>query len=427
MVDGASSALWLGWVGLVVLPLTVLFFVLSAMLERSGPIRLRHWAEEAGGRLRSIFENPVRFEAFRFLLSALAKLAPLVLYLSLRVLLEALRVPRAGLVALACVAVVVAATEFINRLLVGHDPEEGLRRLTRVYRAVLFLLLPVVAAVAPLLPARTVERRQEPEDEEASEDEIEAFIDFGQREGILEPAEGELVRGIVDFGETQVRSVMTPRIDMVCAATSSSLEELAEICVESKHSRIPVFEESIDEIGGVLHIRDVLSALRSSAPPAVEEMAKPAIFVPETKPLDELFKDLQASQQQLAIVVDEYGGTAGLVTMEDLLEEIVGEIVDEHEEREPEPEPQEDGAFRLDGRSHLEVLSELFGIGVNGLPYETVGGMIFGLLGHVAEEGEVVEAHGLRFVVEKVAERRIQSVHVERLTGAREEEGGSQP
>jgi putative hemolysin len=408
------------WAFLLLTPVAMLAATLSALLERSGPIRLRHWAEEAGGSLRQVFETPVRFGVFRYLLSLLSRTLPIVLAALLASSLA--RFGRAHPLAWAfgVVLLLVAVTEAVNRALVGQDPERALRALTRVYRAARWLLSPLVRLLAPFVPSEAFERHEEGEDDAASDEEIEAFIDVGTREGILEPQEGEWLWGIVGFGDTQARSVMTPRIDMVCAPVESPLDVLADRFVESGHSRIPVYEDSIDHIIGILHIRDVLRALRAPAPPAVRDMLKPPLFIPETKPLGELLKELQARFQQVALVVDEYGGTAGLVTVEDLLEEIVGEIMDEHEALAAELEPLENGGYRLDGRAHIELLDELFGVEIEDPEYETVAGLIFSELGYVPQVGETVETHGLRFTVEAVADRRIQTVRVDRI-GAGEE------
>jgi CBS domain containing-hemolysin-like protein len=207
---------------------------------------------------------------------------------------------------------------------------------------------------------------------------------------------------------------------MVCAPVDTGFDALAERFVESGHTRIPIYEDSIDHIIGILHIRDVLRAVRNPEPPAVREMLKPPLFVPETKPLPELLKELQKRFLQVAIVVDEYGGTAGLVTVEDLLEEIVGEIMDEHEALAAELEPLGNGAYRLDGRAHIELLDELFGVEIEDPEYETVAGLIFSALGYVPQVGETVETHGLRFTVEAVDDRRIQTVRVEKIAPAEE-------
>ena len=409
-----SVLLW----GLVLLTfLAVVSASLSALLERSGPIRLRHWSEEAGGSLRKLFEAPVRFGIFRYLLSLFSRATPIVLYVDLSALLIGWHRAWPGLWALGFVVALVAVAEILNRMLVGKDPERALRTLTYGYRATLWLLTPLIAIFAPLVPSSAFERQghEDGEDSEASDEEIEAFIDVGTREGILEPEEGEWLWGIVGLGDTQARSVMTPRIDMVCAPLDASLDMLADRFIESGHSRIPVFEDSIDHIVGILHIRDVLRAVRSLDPLNLRELLKPPLFIPETKALSELLRELQARFQQVAIVVDEYGGTAGLVTVEDLLEEIVGEIMDDHEALAAELEPLGDGSFRLDGRAHIELLDELFNVEIEDPEYETVAGLIFSELGYVPQVGEKVETHGLRFTVEAVDDRRIQTVRVERI------------
>lgn len=403
----------LGWILVLLLPAGVLFAVLSALLERSGPIRLRQWAEDAGGNLRRLYDAPVRFGVFRFLLSLFSRLIPIILVLALAQLLHIWNRRFPFIWAFGFVAVLVAFVEAFNRALLARDSERALGALTRLYRVALFILAPLVALLAPLVPSSRPQERDENE-EDATAEEIEAFIDVGTREGILEPEQGEMLWSIVDFRDTQVRSVMTPRIDMICAPVEASLDTLAERFIESGHSRIPLYESSIDHVVGILHIRDVLRALRLPEPTPVKEMIKPPLFIPETKALGELLKELQARFQQVAIVVDEYGGTAGLVTVEDLIEEIVGEIMDEHEALVAELEPLENGAWRLDGRAHIELLDELFQVEVENPEYETVAGLIFTSLGHVPQVGEKVDRLGLRFTVEAVADRRIQTVRVER-------------
>lgn len=431
-----AAAGWpLAWLSVALLALAVLSSVLSAVIERSGPIRLRHWAEEAGGRLRGLYEQPARFEAYRLLLSALAKVLPVGLFWSLALLFGAAGLAptavAAGLEAVVVLGVVVFATEMLNRFLVGWDPERSLERLTFLYGAVRWLLAPAVAVTVALFPARGVGRRVEDEEDEVSEDEIQAFIDMGTREGILEPGEEELLRGIVDFGDTPVRSVMVPRIQVRGAPAESSLERLADLFVESGHSRLPLYEGSIDHVVGILHIRDLLSGLRRARvpedgkPPAARELANPPYFVPETKPLGQLLKELQTRFQQMAVVVDEYGGTAGVVTAEDLVEEIVGELVDEHEEAPLESEFLPDGAWLLKGSSPVELLEELFGVEIEeDAPWETVGGMVFSLLGDLPEVGESVESHGLRYTVHEVEERRIVRVRVEPVVTSPPAAGG---
>jgi CBS domain containing-hemolysin-like protein len=394
---------------------TALVAILAAMLERSGPIRLRHWAEEAGGGLLGLFGSPVRFEVFRYLLSWLAKLLPLALFLAVWSAFRSLATDRVVLLSAGvAVAAVLGLSEMLSRAFVGRDPEEALRRLTPVYRTVRPLLLPVVALLAPLFPASMVQRLDD--EDEVTDDEIEAFLPVGTQEGILEPGEEDLIARVIDFGDTLVKSVVTPRIDMVCAPADSDLETLAALFLESKHSRIPIYESSVDQVVGVLHIRDLLEGLRADKLPVARDLAMPPYFVPETKPLNELLEEFKAQHQQLAVVVDEYGGTSGMVTVEDLLEEIVGDIQDEHDEAVPINESLPDGRWRIDGGASLETLEELFAAEVEEEPYETVGGLIFGLLGYVPEPGERLESHGLSFQVERVENRRVRSVLVGAVT-----------
>ncbi len=422
MAEGAGLS-WLLAIGVVLLvAAAALGIVLSALLERSGPIRLRHWAEESGGRLRALFDEATRFEVFRYALSLIARAAPVVVFAALlgvatQLLPAGGAATRVGL-ALAATLAILAAAETFNRLLVVRRSEAALRRLTWAYRAADVLLTPLVVPLAAVVPQSAIAPRDVGELDEASEEEIEAFLDVGAREGIIEPGEEDMFLRVIDFGDAQVKTVMTPRTDMVSAPVDSDLETLARLFLDSKHSRLPLFRESVDQIVGVLHIRDLLGGLRAAAPAAAAELVMTPFFVPQSKRLDELLRELQAGRQQMAIVVDEYGGTAGLVTVEDLLEEIVGEIGDEHEEVVRESERLADGRWRIDGAAELKLLGELFGIDTRDEPYDTVGGLIFGMLGSVPEEGSTIEGRGLRFTVERVEERRIQTVVVGPLGGS---------
>jgi CBS domain containing-hemolysin-like protein len=406
---------YLIWSGLGVLLLASgLLAVLASLLERAGSIRLRHWVEESGGRLQRFNESPPHLAAFRFLLSVLARVAMLLLFFAL--------LQRLGAVAaLGTVVIWLVLLECLNRVLVGRDPEAALRRLTRGYRASLALLSPVVALLATALGGPMTDRRED--EDQVSEEEIEAYIDVGTREGILEPGEDDLIMRVIDFGDAAVKSVITPRIDMVAAPNDMDLEALAELFLESKHTRIPLYRDSVDQIVGVLHIRDLLGGLRAPTPPSVAELAMPPYVVPETKPLNELLREFQSSRQQLAIVVDEFGGTVGMATVEDLLEEIVGEIVDEHEEIPQGNEELPDGSWKLDGATPVDSLHVLFGVDVGDEPVETVGGLVFSRLGRLAEAGQRIEAFGLELKVRRVEGRRIKSVVV-RPAGAEPGEGG---
>lgn len=314
----------------------------------------------------------------------------------------------------AAVAIAVAVPVAVALLAVwpfGGLGEEGAARLLRWVK-------PVVWPLARLSNATRRARAEVPEDdeEEASDREIQAFLDVGQAAGIIEGEEGEILESLVEFFDTTVREVMTPRTDMVTVREETSWDELLIVFAESRKSRIPVYRETVDHITGVVHVRDMVMHLDDDLKPTVAEILRPCLVVPEGKELGALLRDFQQQHQQMAIVVDEYGGTAGLVTLEDILEEIVGEIEDEHDTYQP-PECEEvsPGVFRLQGRAPLETLEEALDIDLEEEDVDTVGGLVFSRHGTVPDQGtEVIDDDlGLRFVVEEMDQRRIQLVTVE--------------
>jgi CBS domain containing-hemolysin-like protein len=402
------------WLALLLLAALPLLSLATVFLERSGPIRLRHWVEETGGHLRRLWEDPARFGLYRYLLNLTAKLLPLGLCLALGAAGGRLGMEHPFLYAVAVVALVVAGSEIAGRRMLRSSPESALASFTWVYRSAYYAFWPLLGLLGPLLGAPRDLLEERDGDDEASEEEVEAFIEVGTQEGILEPEDRDLVWGVVDFGDTQARSVMTPRVDMVCGRMGDSLDRLAEIFTESEYSRLPLYRDSIDQIVGVLHLRDLFRALRTEPRPALESIVQTPYFIPGTKHLGELLKELQARRQQIAIVLNEFGGTEGLVTIEDVVEEIVGEIADEHDDEQPENRLLEDGSLLLDGRAPLDTLDDFFGVTPLEEGYETVGGLLSGISGQVPAAGTTLHHAGLQFDVEKADDRRVLAVRVRR-------------
>jgi len=303
-----------------------------------------------------------------------------------------------------------------SRVMLGVLSERGVTNVLRIMR---FLVLPLLWLIVRLGKEPSVPA-SELEEEVASEREIQAYIDVGQAAGIFEGEEGEFLESLVDFFDTTVREVMTPRTTMVALAEEASFDELLSTFAETRKSRIPIYRETIDQVIGVVHVKNVLTWLMSDQRPTVGELANDCLVVPESKRLGELLHDFQLEHQQLAIVVDEYGGTSGLVTFEDILEEIVGEIQDEHDPKEP-PEWQEmgPGMFRLQGRAPIELLKELFSVEVSDDEVDTIGGLVFSRHGTVPEPGTTVNipSADLQFTVEEMEGRRIVSVTVQHAGG----------
>lgn len=290
----------------------------------------------------------------------------------------------------------------------GAVGEAGVARLLRI-------LKPVVGPLARYGRVRTaidVDSAEE-EEEEASDREIQAFLDVGQAAGIIEGEEGEILESLVEFFDTTVREVMTPRTEMVAVSETATWEQLMETFARTHKSRVPVYRETVDDVVGLVHVKNLIRDFIGGGRPPIQDLIKPCPVVPESKELGELLKEFQQGHQQMAIVVDEYGGTSGIVTLEDIIEEIVGEIQDEMDPAEPpEVERLTDGSFRLQGRASLEVIEELFGLELEKEDVDTVGGFVFSLHGTVPETGTTVMSaqHALTFEVENMDGRRIVAV-----------------
>ena len=251
-----------------------------------------------------------------------------------------------------------------------------------------------------------------------TESDIRTLVNVGETQGVIEEEEKEMIHSIFEFGDTVAREVMTPRTDMVCADVEDPIGRGVELVIEEGYSKLPLFEEDIDHIVGVVHDRELLGAVsRGELQAPLRSLMRPIKAIPENKKVAELLREMQAEKVSLAVVVDEYGGTAGLVTMEDLLEEIVGEIMDEYDaesnENPPEIKPAGDGQYVVDARMSIDDVNEQLGLHLPTEDFESIGGYTFGLFGRVPVPGEhVVINGGVELVVEKTAGRRLLSVRI---------------
>jgi CBS domain containing-hemolysin-like protein len=246
-----------------------------------------------------------------------------------------------------------------------------------------------------------------------TEEELKTMVDAGQEEGLIEQGEKQMILSVLDFGDTVARELMVPRIDIVALDADTPFDEAVLEVVKAGHSRIPVFQESIDHIVGVLYAKDVLRALADNRKPALTQLLRAVSFTPESKKVNELLAELQKSRVHLAIVVDEFGGTAGLVTIEDILEEIVGEIQDEYDVEEPDVVPLADGTgYMLDAGINIDDVNELLGITLINEDVDTLAGFIYDHLGKVPDIGDTVRQDGFVMEVTSVRDRRILKVKV---------------
>jgi len=319
---------------------------------------------------------------------------------------------------------VVLVIALFNRLLpfVFFTRTRGLWvvRVRWLLQPLFYLVLPITVFLGFLLSIAALAETPKPEEESTSSSEaVEALIEAGEEEGIIEEGDRELVRSAVEFGDKVVREVMTPRPEIIAISGSATLEELLQLIEKHPVSRVPVYEGTLDQITGIAFAHDLLRVSDEAARTRrVSSIQRPAAFVPETKKVNELLREMQREKQHMRIVIDEYGGVAGLVTIEDLLEEIVGSIADEHEEDELEsPKHEADGSWLVPGNLDIERLEELFGSRwEKPEDYEatTVAGLVSEVAGRIPMPGEVVEEDGLRFEVLASTDRRIERLRVSR-------------
>jgi magnesium and cobalt exporter, CNNM family len=320
---------------------------------------------------------------------------------------------------LGCVAVYILVCEhLLPSIIVRRDPEAVLNALLPPFSLVTRIMSPISGGLVRLLTSGRAERQTQAEqqDEEEQGEVAHAYLEAGEEQGLIEKDERRLLQSIVDFGDTLVREVMTPRPDIVAIQAEATVGELRALFREQEYSRFPVYRENLDNIVGVIRIKDLLQLDGDQSALPITPLVRPAAFVPETKRVPELLKEFQRRQVQIAIVVDEYGGTAGLVTIEDLLEEIVGEIRDE-DDVETEPIVEEgNGSYVFSAKVSFDDLRERLDLEIESEGFETVGGYVLSRLGRVPAVGETFELDGLSVEVLEAERRRIHKVRFRKPT-----------
>ncbi len=317
---------------------------------------------------------------------------------------------------------VLLLSQFIPDFMLARTNGRWLVRLALVIRAFLWLVWPFRVLLE--LAGSLARISDDPHAEGAAEqgEGIGALVDAAEQEGILEPGEAQMIEQVVEFSDKRVLEFMTPRPEVVAIAAGATIEQLRELLIDKKFSRIPVFDETLDDITGIAFARDLLQIPESEAGArTVREVARPAFFVPETKHGSDLLKDMQRRNQQMAIVVDEHGSVAGIVTVEDLVEEIIGEIGEDDRVPSPDAVREADGSLILRGSVSVEKVQALFGVewDVSGEESATtIGGLLNHIAGHVPTAGENLDYGGLRFEVLEANQRKVLRLRARRLPAA---------
>jgi putative hemolysin len=420
---------------IVILTLLEGFFVAAEIalvsIRHSRVDQLVDEGSRAARRVQGLLDNPGRFLAVSqlgltllgFFASAYAAVSLADGLAGLLVRVDALR-DGAHAISLVIVTIVIALFTIVfaelvpKTLALAHTERFALSLarpievIARVLGPLISLLTGLTRAVAGALGARVSA------DAQISAEELKLIVERGGEQGVLEAEEEQMINAVIELGERRVHEVMVPRIDIVGLEVSGTFEEAVERIIAEGHSRLPVWEQSIDQIVGILYAKDLLRFLReaSADPPPIRALLRTPLFVPESITIDDLLRQLQRRKVHLAVVLDEYGGTAGLVTIEDLLEEIVGEIQDEYDVEEPMVVRLDDDRARIDGRASVDELGELWDdLDVDALledreEYDTLGGLMFHRIGRVPKPGDEIRVGVLTLTVETTDGRRAGKV-----------------
>ncbi len=296
-----------------------------------------------------------------------------------------------------------------------------LHRFIHVVAAIFAVPAGLVVSLANVLAARFGGRATFSAENEA-EEQIKSLVESAQETGAIEVDEKEMLHSVFEFTDTVAREVMTPRVDIDAVPLSSDPQKVVQLIHETGHSRIPIYEETDDQIVGIIHAKDLLLAMiEGEGEVSLRKLMRPAIPVPENKNLHDLLTEMRNARTQLVIVQDEFGGTSGIVTMEDIVEELVGDIVDEYDVEEPDVVETDEG-FLADGRAHLDDVNDAVGSDLQSEEFDTIGGFVFGLFGRQPKLGETIRCEGLQFKVEETDGRRIEKLLIERAADEPEEQ-----
>ncbi len=312
------------------------------------------------------------------------------------------------------VALTLMVVEFTVEGNILLEPERWGIRLGTFARVLIFVMTPLVFLPVQLLKSQW----PAPVAAQMTEDELRTWVESEQEEGGLEREERQMIYSIFQFGNTLAREIMVPRMDMLAFEVSASLTHAAKAFTQSGHSRVPVYENDIDNIIGLLYAKDLLHIMQDGQKRAsMRELLRPAYFVPDTKKADALLTEMQSQRIHMAIVVDEYGGVAGLVTLEDIIEEIIGEIQDEYDLSEEEPVQEvSPGEYVFLGRIDLDDFNEVLGSNIPKVESDTLAGFLYDHFGRVPHDGESIQTAGLLITIEQVIGRRIRRVRAQRIT-----------
>lgn len=407
--------------------LLALFWGAETAIFAANRLKLRHLGEKGNTSARvalGLFERPARLLSTLLISNNIVNAAVTVLVTTTLIVL--LGVEYGPVAAFVFAAFLLVVVEIVSKSVAAHHADRLSLVVARPVLWLSVLLTPIIRVFSFItnLLSRPFGARVRPDAPMVTEEEIQLLVRMGEEQGILEQDESEMIHSIIELGDTVVREVMVPRVDMVCVEADDPIEAILDVVRTHAHSRVPVYHDTVDQIVGLVHVKDLLSGFREGRlEGTVRDFTRPAYFVPDSKRLDDLFREMRREQVHMAIAVDEYGGTAGLVTIEDLLEEIVGPIRDEYDKEDAPITVLSDGVALVDGRLHLEEVNAALNLALPSGEVDSLGGFVYSLLGHMPAQGERVTFDRVELAVERVDGHRIEQVRITKA-GSRAEPDG---
>jgi putative hemolysin len=400
----------------VLLLLSAFFSASETAIFSANKVKIRHLVEEGNKKAaltRRLMEQPGKIISTILIGNNVVNIGATALATSVAISL--LGATGAGIATGIMSVLILLFGEITPKTLVSLHPEAYAMRVSGILNGLGKLLSPIIY-VFNAFTNYLIRLINGPDKENhlITEEELRMLVNVGEEEGFIDEDEREMIDSIFEFDDTLVREVMIPRIDIVAVSVTEPLDNVVRLIMKAGHSRIPVFDETVDNIIGLVYAKDLLQVYVEPQPEgsSLRELMRPAYYVPESKKVRDLFAELRREKVHMAIVLDEYGGTAGLVTIEDVIEEIVGDIQDEYDQEEKEIEGQSDGSYVVDARTPINEINELLGLTLPEDEFETINGWVFHNLGTLPEQGQELDIGELHVKIEKVSGQRIEKLHL---------------
>ena len=407
--------LWQALALLILLSFSAFFSASESALMSLSKIRLRHMVDEkikGADIINRLIENPSKLLGAILVGNNIVNIGASALATSLAI--KRFGSAGAGIATGLMTLLVLIFGEITPKSLAVQNSEKVALKVSKIISVITVILSPIVTVLMFITNFLIKLLGGDPQKQNSfiTEEELKTMVDVSHEEGVLEGDEKKMIYNVFEFGESQAKDVMTPRTDMVAVEINATYNEIIDLFKAEQFSRMPVYEDNTDNIVGILYIKDLIFFEGNQDKFDLKQIIRPPFFTYEFKGTSELFAEMRAKRTPMAIVLDEYGGTAGIVTMEDLVEEIVGDIEDEYDEKEEEIQVIKEDEYIVDGSTRIDFLNEMIGTNIESEDFDSIGGFVIGILGRLPEPGENVEYDHIKFIVEDIDKNRIEKLRV---------------